>query len=551
MRKLVFILLIAHCSLLIVNAQQPTQEWVRRYSGLQSNYGSRGLSVKLDSIGNVYVLAPVATDTTLSDFCVIKYSPSGTFLWQAVYNSPGNLDDGETAFAVTPGGDVYVTGGSGINFTGHILTLKFNSSGQFQWARTYNGGGSADGAVDIALDRQGNIIIVGGSAVNTNTCYALTIKYNPYGDSLWVRKFMQYQYSYNNKLVIDDSSSVYITGYHRVNIMQDNFLTLKYNWDGNLKWFLSYGLPPVGGISSCIAIDSNRNVYVAGNMYTQNPTYSAALVKINPYGDTVWTRIYSGIGGNLSVEQPVGIGVTSDGTSIYYTLPCSNGLGGGAYDIVTLKYNSAGDSVWVRRYGTGIFGAANVPASLKLDKNNNIYITSSTYNNISGDDYVTIKYLPNGIQQWVVTYNGPLINSGDYANNLIIDTNLNVYVTGVSSRQNQPQFLWDAATIKYNQPIGIIKNSNGLPQIFVLAQNYPNPFNSTTIINYELPCKSFIEINLYNELGQLVKTLVKSEQNAGYYTFAFNFENFSSGIYFYSLKADNYLIGTKKLIIVK
>jgi hypothetical protein len=104
-------------------------------------------------------------------------------------------------------------------------------------------------------------------------------------------------------------------------------------------------------------------------------------------------------------------------------------------------------------------------------------------------------------------YNGPLLNSFDGARDLAVDSSL-IYVTGVSSRQNSPNIYWDAATIKYNQPLGINTAGSELPQKYVLHQNYPNPFNSLTTIVYEIANKAEVNIVLYNALGQMVRTLV-------------------------------------------
>src|SRR4030095_5924858 len=263
-----FIIYFFICNLqssLYLFAQQPTQEWVRRFTN--GDFAS-GLSVKLDSIGNVYVLVanPIA-DSTLGYYCVLKYTSIGTFIWSTYYNSPGNLSDQPNSFAVTNGGEIYVTGIYQINFTNHITTVKFNTNGVLQWARVYNGGGPADGADDIKLDKLGNIIIVGGSAVNNNLAYGLTIKYLPNGDSAWVRKFSPFpRYSHNSKLAIDDSNNIYIAGDYDTNNGDD--LILKYNTNGGLIWYTTYDSPQhLGDVGTHIALDSNRNIYVVGTTY--------------------------------------------------------------------------------------------------------------------------------------------------------------------------------------------------------------------------------------------------------------------------------------------
>jgi hypothetical protein len=85
---------------------------------------------------------------------------------------------------------------------------------------------------------------------------------------------------------------------------------------------------------------------------------------------------------------------------------------------------------------------------------------------------------------------------------------------------------------------------------FKLEQNYPNPFNPTTIINYSIPRATFVTLNVYNVLGEKVKTLVSENKPAGNYSVNFNASELSSGIYFYRIKAGDFS-QTKKLILMK
>jgi hypothetical protein len=97
-----------------------------------------------------------------------------------------------------------------------------------------------------------------------------------------------------------------------------------------------------------------------------------------------------------------------------------------------------------------------------------------------------------------------------------------------------------------------VENTNELPTKFELYQNYPNPFNPETLISYQLPVASNVELILYNILGEKVATLVKEFQYAGSYNYQLSITNYqlSSGVYFYQLKAGNFL-QTKKMIIMK
>jgi hypothetical protein len=106
----------------------------------------------------------------------------------------------------------------------------------------------------------------------------------------------------------------------------------------------------------------------------------------------------------------------------------------------------------------------------------------------------------------------------------------------------------------WRRPISEITAVNGdlstTPSEFKLGQNYPNPFNPSTTIDYSIPRRSFITITIFDILGRKVTTLVNSEIDAGNHQINFNGSSFSSGIYFYQLKADNY-ISNKKMILVK
>ena len=85
--------------------------------------------------------------------------------------------------------------------------------------------------------------------------------------------------------------------------------------------------------------------------------------------------------------------------------------------------------------------------------------------------------------------------------------------------------------------VGTENIRNNVPTKFGLFQNYPNPFNPVTKIKYELPIESDVKIVIYNLLGEKVAGLVYSFQMPGKYEVEWNAENFSGGIYFYSITA--------------
>jgi hypothetical protein len=103
------------------------------------------------------------------------------------------------------------------------------------------------------------------------------------------------------------------------------------------------------------------------------------------------------------------------------------------------------------------------------------------------------------------------------------------------------------AQINFQLPIGI----NSLPGDFRLGQNYPNPFNPLTTIEYHLPVDAYIEIGVYDILGRQIETLVKMNRFAGSHKVIWNTGDIASGIYIYTLKADNVVLERKKMCILK
>jgi hypothetical protein len=89
-----------------------------------------------------------------------------------------------------------------------------------------------------------------------------------------------------------------------------------------------------------------------------------------------------------------------------------------------------------------------------------------------------------------------------------------------------------------------------VPAQYELAQNYPNPFNPRTIINYELPITNYVELSIYNVLGKKVKTLLSRKQQAGKHAVEWDATGFSSGVYYYVLRAGEFE-AIKKMILLK
>ncbi len=166
------------------------------------------------------------------------------------------------------------------------------------------------------------------------------------------------------------------------------------------------------------------------------------------------------------------------------------------------------------------------------------WTTSSESNNAGFD----IERSTNGVWSKVGFVNG---NGTSTATHSYSYMDRNVASGSHSYRLKQIDFNGNFAYHNLNGEISV-----GVPTKYDLSQNYPNPFNPSTSINYEIPFDGKVSLKIFDMSGKEVATLVNEVKTAGYYTYNFNASNLSSGVYFYSLSANNFT-ATKKMMLLK
>ncbi|OGU82671.1 MAG: hypothetical protein A2W11_03200 [Ignavibacteria bacterium RBG_16_35_7] len=158
---------------------------------------------------------------------------------------------------------------------------------------------------------------------------------------------------------------------------------------------------------------------------------------------------------------------------------------------------------------------------------------------------------------WAVGEYGRILKSTDSG------LNWKKLVSGISRTLNAVHFIDSETGWVVGQNGKILKTTNGgittfvdekesnfIPDKFYLSQNYPNPFNPTTSIQYAVSSRQFVSLKVYDILGNEIETLVNEEKQVGTYELTWNAASLSSGVYFYQLKAGNF-IETKKMILLK
>ncbi len=190
--------------------------------------------------------------------------------------------------------------------------------------------------------------------------------------------------------------------------------------------------------AKAVAVDNSGNVYVAGTMFGSGTLNDLATIKYDSAGNQLWVAIYNDFN-NPDAQLSA---MTIDGSGNVYVTGAS-GVNNVYYDCTTIKYNSAGQEQWVARYNAQPRGYA-AGAAIAVDSSGNVYVAASASNQPNTLFCATIKYNASGEEQWVAEYHGGA--NADYPAAIAIDKVGNAYVTGTSQTCPGSDYL----TLKYN-----------------------------------------------------------------------------------------------------
>jgi hypothetical protein len=160
---------------------------------------------------------------------------------------------------------------------------------------------------------------------------------------------------------------------------------------------------------------------------------------------------------------------------------------------------------------------------------------------------IAVGFTPTSAKAWISTDNAATWNSLNCPGGVISGADLkNIYAVNASNF-----FAVGYKNIsKYGNLTDVDESPKGTPTSYALLQNYPNPFNPSTTISYSVPKSGYVEIKVHDMLGRLVATLVQGEQSVGTHSVSFNASNLSSGAYFYTMRAGDF-VSTKSLMLLK
>ncbi|UCG92588.1 MAG: SBBP repeat-containing protein [candidate division WOR-3 bacterium] len=479
--------------------------WTRHYNG-PGNDVDIACAVAVDDSGNVYVTGSSIGINTLEDYATIRYDVSGDSIWVSRYDGVWGGTDYPIGLIVDSSNNVYVSGSSmGMDATYDYATIKYSSSGDTLWVRLLSGlWGDIDYVSAFDVNEEGNVFVTGTTRYAWTYLNYMTVKYNNIGDTLWVRVYNHTADKDDSATAIatDGDGNVYVTGQSWGYVTGYDYTTVKYDAVGNEVWVSRYnGISDSTDIAKAIVVDNVGNIYVTGESWTTGSGYDIVTVKYNGNGDTIWTRRYNGSGNSYDYASALLLDDENNVCVIGYAREVN-------IDYCTIKYDSAGNELWVAHYN-GVGNGADMAYAAVLDDSGNVYVTGASFGSGTLGDYATVKYDINGNEMWVARYNGIMTNSFDKAYAIAVDTAGYVYVTGESGIGAGVDYV----KVKYSQVTGIEEDIVARKWLAMVVRK--SVFLDEVVIDYTLQDPERISLQIYDIQGRLVKTLVNNGLQCG------------------------------------
>jgi len=329
--------------------------------------------------------------------------------------------------------------------------------GRQLWAERYQGApGDRDSEpTAIVTDAEGNVYVCGMIQTAKHDVDFLTLKYDPNGRKLWEARYNGPGNDVDRarSIAVDNLHNVYVTGdsdngrgNQRTRLSGLDYATIKYGPQGNLVWARRYNGPGNGEDHPVkLVVSPTGEVYVTGRSWArharmENPDY--ATVKYDSVGRQLWVRRF-----DLSslADTPADMALDPEGGVVITGSAMHDDSVGPDYDCVTLKYSPAGELRWMRRYGNE-FNGQEFANALAVDRRGNVFLTGKGYTGDplvggAGESAVTVCYDQSGVEKWMRVY-----GAGSVGKAIAVGPDGRVYVTAEAG----PQDYHDVGTVAYD-----------------------------------------------------------------------------------------------------
>jgi hypothetical protein len=464
----------------------------------------------------------------------------------------------------------------------------YGAIGDTIWTRFY-GGYDKDVPVTVLQTPDNGFMIAGWTySFGMGDVEYYLIRTDSNGDTLWTRTYGTLNNDVATSAALTRDGGIIVAGTTPINDLGTDIYLMKIDWQGNLEWQRTYGGAREDSVR-CIATTRDKGYILCGSTNSFGGSgFDVYVIKLDSVGDTVWTHRSGGIAndGGAAICQTVDDNYLLTG----WTTSDDN------HNIYTEKISQTGSTIWYWGYSAGIDCQG---LSIVSTRDNNAVISGYAYNIPQYNDCYVAKIGNFGQPQWSRTFGG---SHQEFGNSIRKGHN-NGYVIGgsrwVSFFPDTTQFylavtdsmgnrIWDRTygfgaldegawaepTSDGNYVIvgrtncfdpltydiclikvcgtvtGVDENPAVFPDNDNLGGNYPNPFNSQTTIRYRVESPGYVKVEMFNLLGQKIRTLVDSYQETGSYKVNWDASGNQSGVYYCRVEVGK-VMQTLKVTLVK
>ena len=522
--------------------QMGVGELFKNYTERANRMLSIAMKIEAKAASTISVLLAV---TGIGLFC--QPIQAQELLWSSTYGGRNN-EGGASCRRLSNGG--YIVIGSTFSYGSgdyDIYLLEIDNTGDTLWSRTFGGSGVEHG-YDVAITPDNGLLIVGSTtSFGAGSRDAYIIKTDSLGNELWSRTFGGTLADEARAITLHPDSGFVITGItESFGPGYTDVYLIRLNSDGDSLWTRAYG--GVGGDNSYSIQRTLDNDYIViGSTGSFGVGYSSIYaLKIDQYGDTLWTKTYGGVKADFGRS----VKITQDGGFVFVGRTHSFGAGYG--DAYLVKTDADGNFQWENYFG----GSWEDNAYTVYASADGGYLLAGTTESfgVGGIDIYVIKTDPSGKEIWSRTFGGA---EADYARCVIQNDNFDYFLVGHSwtgSAGGSDLYLFE---ISGDSPTPVEEYAwdNLLPESIELGQNYPNPFNSSTTIPLSLNRPATLRVTLYNLLGQTVRSFGTINLPVGDHQLTWDGKNdfgrdVASGLYFFRIETSGLAL-TRKMMLLK
>jgi hypothetical protein len=467
----------------------------------------------------------------------ILFAQAPDTLWTETFGG-SDSDFGNSGQQTTDGG--YIITGYTASFgtgSGDVWLIKTDISGDAVWTKTFGEIDKGGSGSSVQQTSDGGYIIIGSINRWGGTWL---IKTDSNGDTLWTKTFEDSNCVWGNSIQqTSDGGYIITASVTEIPSFTPNDLWLiKTDSAGDTLWTKTFGENGISQGGNSVKQTTDGGYIIAG--YYNDDVW---LIKTDAVGDTLWTKTF----GRIDYDSGNCVQQTSDGG--YIITGNTRSIVTGQNDVWLIKTDAVGDTLWTKIFGGGNLDEGN---SVQQTSDGGYVIIGTTRSFGAGnDDFWLIKTNSVGDTLWTKTFGG---SNYDWGNSIQQTDDSGYIITGTTEYRGAPAS-GDVWLIKVAPDItSAEEKSQSLINEYQLHQNFPNPFNPSTTIEYDLPKANHIRLVIYDLLGRQIRTLIDTQQQAGYFQTTWNgTDEFNlpvvAGVYLCRMEAGEFIKVTKLLLI--